>query len=66
MDVTIRVLDFTLRFRIEILILIMIVSFILVSHLCCSCTTVSPMEAFQVAKKVKEVVVEKLQNRLKK
>lgn len=38
--------------RVEILILIAVVFFILSSHLLCSCSTVSPMEAFQVASKM--------------
>lgn len=41
-----------LTFRVEILILIVIVFFILFGHVCCSCSTVSPMEAFEVAKKL--------------
>lgn len=45
--------------RVEILILIAVVFFILSSHLLCSCSTVSPMEAFQMAGKMKENFTDK-------
>jgi hypothetical protein len=38
------------KFRLEILILISIVGFLMFSHLLCSCATVTPMEAFTALK----------------
>ena len=50
-----------LTFRIEILILIAILFFILWSHVICSCSTISAVEGMAVAKKV----VEKMTNGIK-
>ena len=58
MEITIP--KFTLR--VEIVILFVVLSFIIWSHLICSCTTISAMEGMAVAKKA----VEKLTNMTKK
>lgn len=52
-------MDMNVQFkvRIEILILIAIALFILGSHLLCSCSKVSPMEALTMAKGIKNKVV---------
>lgn len=38
------------KFRFEIVVLIIVISWIMFGHLLCSCATVSPMEGFKLAK----------------
>lgn len=50
-------IHFNFKVRIEILILIAIVFFILASHLLCSCSKVSAMEAFEISKNINKKVM---------
>ena len=49
-------LNVQFKVRVEILILIAIAFFILASHLLCSCSKVTPMEAFHLAEGVTKKV----------
>ena len=59
MELTFKIMDLTFKVRLEILLLITVVWFLLVSHLCCSCTTVSAVEALTMAKQVVKKVANK-------